>query len=138
MEVVNRWRALNLEREAVEDVLAQDVEWVVPKGGEVITLRGVDAVLKWYEGGGAVEDEGAEDPGGPEKLDVVEERGELEELGEGRVGSLNRLIYTWKESGEVAYVKSGRLVYTVRDGKIVRYELEPMRDESDVSGGPAH
>jgi hypothetical protein len=138
MEVVNRWRALNLEREAVEDVLAQDVEWVVPKGGEVITLRGVDAVLEWYEGGGAVEDEGAEDPGGPEKLDVVEERGELEELGEGRVGSLNRLIYTWKESGEVAYVKSGRLVYTVRDGKIVRYELQPMRDESDVSRGPVH
>jgi hypothetical protein len=48
------------------------------------------------------------------------------------------LIYTWKESGEVAYAKSGRLVYTVRDGKIVRYELEPMRDESDVSGGSAH
>ena len=130
MEVVNRWRALNLEREAVEDVLAEDVEWVVPSRDGTITLRGVDAVLKWYESGGAVDDEGADDPGGPEKLDVAEERGELEELEEGQVGSLNRLIY--------AYVKSGRLVYTVRDGKIVRYELEPMRDESDASGGPAH
>src|SRR5262245_36076180 len=138
MGVVNRWRALNLEREAIEDVLAEDVEWVVPKGGETITLRGVDAVLGWYESGGAVADEDAEVPGGRDKLDVAGERGELEELGEGRVGSLNRLIYTWKDSGEVARVESGRLVYTVRDGKIVRYELEPMRDESDVSGSTAH
>ena len=137
MDVVNRWRASNFEREAVEDVLAEDVEWVVPKRGEVVTLRGIDAVLEWYQGG-SVADEGAEDRGGPENLDVSEERGELEDLGEGRVGSLNRLIYTRKEAGEVAYVKRGRLVYTVRDGKIVRYELEPMRDESDVSGGPAH
>ena len=75
--------------------------------------------------------------GGPESLDVSEERGELEDLGEGRVGSLNRVIYTWKESGEVAYVKTGRLVYTVRDGKIVRYELENL-DEPDVAGAPAH
>ena len=138
MEVVNRWRASNFEREAVEDVLAEDVEWVVPSGHEVDTIRGIDAVLEWYESGGAVDDEGAADPGGPEKFDVAEERGELEELGEGRVGSLNRLVYTSKESGEVAYVKSGRLTYTVHDGKIVRYELEPMRDESDASAGPAH
>ena len=137
MEVVNRWRASNFEREAVEDVLAEDVEWVVPQRGEAITLRGIDAVLEWYEGGGAVDDEEAEDREGAEELDVSEERGELEDLGEGQVGSLNRLIYTRKESGEVERVQSGRLVYTVRDGKIVRYELEPMRDESDVSGGPA-
>jgi len=42
------------------------------------------------------------------------------------------LIYT-KESGEVAQVRSHRLVYTVRDGKIVRYELENL-DEPDVAG----
>ena len=70
-----------------------------------------------------------EDLGGPEGLDVSEERGELEDFGEGRVGSLNQLTYTSKESGEVAYVRTGRLVYTVRDGKIVRYELESL-DES--------
>ncbi len=138
MEVVNRWRASGFERGAVEDVLAEDVEWVVPKGGDVITLRGIDGVLEWYEGGGAVADEGADDREGPEELDVSEERGELKVLGEGQVGSLNRLTYTFKESGEVAYVKRARLVYTVRDGKIVRYELEPMRDESDVSGDPAY
>ena len=116
LAVVNRWRAANFERQAVEDVLAEDVEWVVPKG----TLRGIDAVLEWYQGGGAVDERT------PEDLDVSEERGELEDLGEGKVGSLNRLTYTSKESGEVANVTSSRLVYTVRDGKIVRYELEDL------------
>ena len=137
MEVVNRWRASNFERGAVEDVLAQDVEWVVPKRGGATTLRGIDAVLEWYVGGGAADEGVPEDLGGPESLDVSEERGELEDFGEGRVGSLNRLTYTSKESGEVAYVRTGRLVYTVREGKIVRYELENL-DESDVAGAPAH
>ena len=130
MEVVNRWRAANFERRAVEDVLAEDVEWVVPSRGGVTTLRGIDAVLEWYAAGGAA-DAGA--PEDAESVDVSEERGELEDFGEGRVGSLNRLIYTRKESGEVADVKAARLVYTVRDGKIVRYELENL-DESEVTG----
>jgi len=125
MEVVNRWRAANFERRAVEDVLAEDVEWVVPKGGEQTTLRGIDAVLEWYEQGGAA-DEGA--LGDAETVDVSEERGELEDVGEGRVGSLNRLIYTRRDSGEVAEVKTSRLTYTVRDGKIVRYELQDVGD----------
>ena len=43
------------------------------------------------------------------------------------------MIYTRKESGEIADVKTARLVYTVRDGKIVRYELESL-DESEVAG----
>ena len=137
MEVVNRWRASNFERRAVEDVLAEDVEWVVPKGGGVTTLRGIDAVLEWYEGGGAADEGAPEDLAGAESVDVSEERGELEDFGEGRVGSLNRLIYTRKESGEVASVKTARLVYTVSDRKIVRYELENL-DESEVTGAPAH
>jgi hypothetical protein len=136
MEVVNRWRAANFERRAVEDVLAEDVEWVVPVRSGVTTLRGIDAVLEWYEAGGAA-DAGPEDLGGAESVEVSEERGELEDFGEGRVGSLNRLIYTRKESGEVADVKTARLVYTVRDGKIVRYELESL-DESEVTGDSAH
>ena len=74
--------------------------------------------------------------GGAESLDASEERGELEDFGEGRVGSLNRLIYTSKESGEVAYEKTLRLVYTVRDGKIVRYELQTL-DESETAEAPA-
>lgn len=126
MEVVNRWRAANFERAAVEDVLAEDVEWVVPQGGGVTTLRGVDAVLEWYTSGGAVDQEAL---GDAESVEVTEERGELEDFGEGRVGSLNRLIYTQKDTGEVADVKRSRLVYTVRGGKIARYELESL-DES--------
>jgi hypothetical protein len=133
MEVVNRWRAADFERQAVEDVLAEDVEWVIPKRGGVATLRGIDAVLEWYAGGGAADEGAPEDLGDEGGVDVAEERGELEDLGEGRVGSLNRLIYTSKESGEVADVKTGRLVYTVRDGKIVRYELESL-DEPEGAG----
>lgn len=125
MDVVNRWRAANFERPAVDQVLAEDVEWVVPKGGGLTTLHGIDAVLEWYQGGG-VADEGAPENQPAESLDVSEERGELEDFGEGRVGSVNRLIYKSKDSGEVADVKTARLVYTVRDGKIVRYELENL------------
>ncbi len=127
IDVVNRWRASNFERLSVEEVLAPDVEWVVPVRGEVTTLRGIDEVLQWYGAGGAV-DEGEDASRGPENLDVSEERGALEDIGGGRVAALNKLIYTRKETGEVAYVKTGRLVYTVREGKIVRYELEPMRE----------
>jgi hypothetical protein len=137
MDVVNRWRASNFERRAVEDVLAEDVEWVVPSRGGVTTLRGIDAVLEWYEAGGAAGEGAQEDLGGAESVDVSEERGELEDFGEGRVGSLNRLIYSRKESGEVADVKTARLVYTVRNGKIVRYELENL-DVSEVTGAPVH
>jgi len=129
LELVNRWRAANFERGAVEDVLAEDVEWIVPKGGGVTTLRGIDAVLEWYQGGGAADEGTPDDLRGVDTLDVVEERGELQDFGEGRVGSLNRLVYTWKESGEVAEVKRARLVYTVRDGKIVRYEIEELDSE---------
>ena len=131
MEVVNRWRAANFERGAVEDVLAEDVEWVVPKAGGVTTLRGIEAVLEWYESGGFADEGAPDDLGGAASLDVSEERGELKDFGEGRVGSLNRVIYTSKESGEVTTVQTARLVYTVRDGKIVRYELEDVADFSD-------
>lgn len=126
LEVVNRWRAANFERPAVEEVLAEDVEWVVPKGGEMTSLRGIDAVLAWYESGGIGDEGPPEDLGGGESLEVSEERGELEDFGAGKVGSLNRLIYKRKDSGEVARVQKAKLVYTVRGGKIIRYELEDV------------
>ena len=87
MEVVNRWRSANFDRETVGEALADDVEWVVPQGGGVTTLRGIDAVLEWYQGGGATEEGAPEEPGAEETLDAAEERGELEDYGEGRVGS---------------------------------------------------
>src|SRR4026208_511671 len=129
MDVVNRWRASNFDRPVVDDVLAENVEWVVPERGGQATLRGIDAVLEWYAGGGAADQGAPDDLGDPKRYDVAEERGELEDFGEGRVGSLNRLVYTSRESGEVAHARTARLVYTVRGGKIVRYELESL-DES--------
>lgn len=121
VEIVQRWRKGGLaDRDATASVLAPDVEWVVPKG----TLHGIDEVRKWYLGA----------PGSEprlENLDVVEERGELEDVGDGRVAAINKLIYTWKESGEFAYEKRSRLVYTIREGMIVRYELENLPSESE-------
>jgi hypothetical protein len=134
MEVVNRWRASNFERGAAEDVLAEDVEWIVPKRDGITTVRGIDAVLEWYNVGGAADDEEF----AAETLDVSEERGELQDFGGGRVGSVNRLIYTSQESGEVARVKTLRLVYTVRGGKIVRYELENVEDEEAPAVAEEH
>jgi hypothetical protein len=128
LDVVNRWRAANFERDAVEHVLADDVEWVVPTAGGVTTLRGIDAVLEWYQGGGVADQGLPEGLGEADTIDVAEERGELEDLGDDRVGSVNRVVYTRKESGEVAAVRTARLAYTVRDGKIVRYELETLDD----------
>jgi ketosteroid isomerase-like protein len=133
MEVVNRWRAANFERGAVADVLAEDVEWVVPRGGGVTTLRGIDAVLEWYEGGGVADERSPEELRGADDIDVSEERGELQDFGEGQVGSVNRLVYTQKESGEVADVKTARLVYTVRDGKIVRCEVEAVESSEGAA-----
>jgi hypothetical protein len=135
MDVVNRWRTANFERGAVEDALAEDVEWIVPNRGALTTLRGIDAVLDWYAAGGAGDEGVPEESVDAESLDVSEERGELEDFGEGRVGSLNRLIYTSKDSGEVVYAKTLQLVYTVQDGKIVRYELQPL-DESEAADAP--
>src|SRR4026208_96901 len=129
MEAVDRWRASKFERPVVDDVLAENVEWVVPERGGQATIRGIDAVLEWYAGGGAADQGVPEDLGDPESFDVSEERGEPEDFGEGRVGSLSRLVYTSRESGEVAHARTARLVYTVRAGKIVRYELESL-DES--------
>jgi hypothetical protein len=134
MEVVNRWRASNFERGAAEDVLAEDVEWIVPKRDGITTVRGIDAVLEWYNVGGAADDEEF----AAETLDVSEERGELQDFGGGRVGSVNRLIYTSQESGEVARVKTLRLVYTVRGRKIVRYELENVEDEEAPAVAEEH
>jgi ketosteroid isomerase-like protein len=128
LDVVNRWRAANFECDGVEGVLAEDVEWVVPTAGGVTTLGGIDAVLGWYQGGGVADQGLPEGLGDPDKIDVSEERGELEDFGAGRVGSVNRVVYTRTESGEVATVRTARLAYTVRDGKIVRYELENLGD----------
>ena len=112
VEVVRRFRAAvrDDDRESAAAVLAPDVEWVVSKNK---TLHGVDEVANHYLG---------KSPGGPENLDVESDLGELEHGGGGRVSAVNHQIFRWKESGELAYERRARIDYTIRDGKIVRYE----------------
>jgi len=126
VELVTRWREGGLaDREATATFLAPDVEWTVPRG----TLRGIDEVRAWYEGGG----EPADSEPGLDALDAVEERGDLEDLGDGRVAAVNRLVYTRKDSGDVDHVQRYRLLYTIRDGMIARYEVEQLPGEGEAS-----
>jgi uncharacterized protein (TIGR02246 family) len=102
--------------EARAALLAPDVEWVVVSGK---TLRGIDEVRNYYAGSGS---------GGPENLDVEFAPGDLEDLGDGRVSAVNHQVYRWKETGELAYERRARIEYTVRDGKIVRYEAKLLEE----------
>ncbi len=96
--------------EAELSFFAPDIEWVRPGG----TIRGIDALREALSRPGS----GA----GPENLDVEWEKGELEDLGDGRVSTWNHQVYRWKESGQVAYERHSTINYLVRDGKIARYE----------------
>src|SRR5207249_3022158 len=90
------------DEESAIAVLAPDVEWVHPKG----IMHGIDEVRdRWMSGGS---------PSGPENLDVELDPGELEDLGDGRVGATNHQVYRWKESGELAYERRARIEYVVR------------------------
>ena len=62
----------------------------------------------------------------PDKLDLEFERGDLIELGEGRVASEVRQVYTLKTTGEFAYTRLRRVELTVRDGKVSRYEMRSV------------
>ena len=99
------------DRDAVYPFLAPDAEWVTPQRD----LAGVDEIrreLTWVSP--------------PEKLDLMFERGELVELGEGRVAMDVRQVYTLKATGEFAYTRLRRVELTVRDGKVSRYEVRSV------------
>jgi len=114
VEIVRRWREVLVDddTEAAAALLAPDLEWVVVSGE---SLRGIDEVRKYYAGAGS---------GGPETLDVEFDPGELEDLGDGHVSAVNHQIYRWKETGELAYERQARIEYTIRDGRIIRYEAK--------------
>ena len=118
MEIVRRWREVLVDDdpEAAALLLAPDVEWVVVSGE---SLRGIDEVRRYCAGSGS---------GGPEKLDVEFDPGELEDLGDGRVSALNHQVYRWKETGELAHERRARIEYTIRDGRIVRYEAKLLEE----------
>ncbi len=99
------------DRDPVYPFLASDAEWVTPQR----SLVGVDEIrreLTWVNP--------------PDKLDLVFERGELVELGEGRVAMDVRQVYTLKATGEFAYRRLRRVELTVRDGKVSRYEMRSV------------
>ena len=99
------------ERDPVYPFLAADVEWVTPQR----SLVGLDAIREELTWGNP-----------PDKLDLAFERGELVLLGEGRVASDVRQIYTLKTTGEFAYTRLRRVELTVRDGKVSRYEMRSV------------
>jgi ketosteroid isomerase-like protein len=108
--VVRGYReAADLEGEL--SFFAEDVEWIRPSG----TVRGIEALREAWSRPGAGT--------GPENLDVELERGELEDLGDGRVATWNHQVFRWKESGELAYERHATITYLIRDGKIARYEI---------------
>ena len=99
------------DRAQVYPFLAADAEWVTPQRD----LRGVDEIrreLTWVNP--------------PDKLDLVFERGELVELGEGRVAMDVHQVYTLKATGEFAYRRLRRVELTVRDGRVSRYEMRSI------------
>jgi hypothetical protein len=96
------------DREPVYPLLAQDVEWVTP----MRTLHGLDEVRKELIWGFP-----------PENLDAELELGEMEDLGESRVGCDLREVYRWKQTGEFAHERRRRVEVTIHDGKISRYEM---------------
>jgi hypothetical protein len=99
------------ERDRVYPFLAADVEWVTPQR----SLFGVDAIREELTWGNP-----------PDKLDLAFERGELVLLGDGRVASDVRQVYTLKTTGEFAYTRLRRVELTVRDGKVSRYEMRSV------------
>ena len=110
--VVRGYReAAKQDLEAELAFFADDVECVMPGR----TLRGIEALREAWSRPGAGT--------GPEDLDVELEKGELEDLGDGRVTTWNHQVFLWKESGELAYERHATIEYVIRDGKIARYEM---------------
>jgi len=96
------------DREGVIPFLSAGIEWVTPKR----TLRGVEEIrtdLTWLRP--------------PDTLEVEFERGELTDLGEGRVALDVHEVYRVRGSGDFAYARDRRLELTIRGDGIARYEM---------------
>jgi hypothetical protein len=99
------------DRDPVYPFLAPDAQWLTPQRD----LVGVDEIrreLTWVNP--------------PDKLDLEFERGELVELGKGRVAVDVGQVYTLRATGEFAYRRLRRVELTVRDGKVCRYEIRSV------------
>ena len=94
--------------DGVYPLLAQDVEWVMPKR----TLNGLDEVrsnLTWASP--------------PENFDIGFEVGDLEDLDGDRVAVDVRQVYRMKATGEFAYHRVRRIELAVSDELVRRYEM---------------
>jgi ketosteroid isomerase-like protein len=107
------------DEEAAVSLLAPEVEFV--RLGT--TMRGIEEVRSGYLRGGTL-------PPQSEDLDMEFDPGELEDLGDGRVGATNHQVFRRKDSGEFACEQHARVVYEIRDGKIVRYDATMLEDEA--------
>ena len=99
------------ERDPLYPFLAADAEWITPQR-DLVGLEAIKNELTWVNP--------------PDKLDLAFERGEWIDLGEGRIASDVRQVYTLKATGEFAYTRSRRVELTVRDGKVSRYEMRSI------------
>jgi ketosteroid isomerase-like protein len=96
------------DRAAIYELLSPDVEWVTPKRD----VRGIDAArdeLTWIRP--------------PDNLDIEFTEPELSDLGDGHIVSEVRETYRVKGSGDYAYERGRRIELTIREGKVVRYEM---------------
>jgi len=94
--------------DGVYPLLAQDIEWVMPKR----TLNGIDEVrtdLTWASP--------------PERLDMEFEVSDLEDLGGGRMSVEVRQVYLMKDTGEFAYHRMRRIELLVSGEHVRRYEM---------------
>jgi hypothetical protein len=94
--------------EGVYPLLAQDIEWVMPKR----TLNGVDEIrddLTWASP--------------PERLDIEFEVSDLEDLGGGRMAVEVRQVYRMKDTGDFAYHRIRRIELIVSGDQVCRYEM---------------
>lgn len=95
------------DRTGVYPLLAPDVEWLTPQ----LTLRGVgevDAQLSWLT---------------PREHVEIDFEEELTDLGGGRVVSDVHETYRMKATGDFAYARDHRVVLTIRDDRVARFEL---------------
>jgi ketosteroid isomerase-like protein len=96
------------DREAIYPLLAPDIEWVTPQR----ELHGIEEArdeLTWISP--------------RETLDVEYDQLQMTDLGEGRILSNVHETFRMKGSGAFAYARDRQIDLTIRDGKIVRYEM---------------
>ena len=98
------------DHEGLSPLLAADVEWLTP----LPILHGLAEVCDqrswpWIA---------------PRtNLDVDFEETETTDLGRGEIVSDFHEIYWTKRSGEFAYARDSRIVLTIREGRLARYEM---------------